>query len=88
MYQEKIFSRKNSYFRSRVIRSSLRVNTLQKKLKEYSNRGDIKAITCKLELAAKEGKLADKNVLLDHLKAISKNFHVEGTHTQVKDNIS
>ena len=27
----------------------------------------MKAITCKLELAAKEGKPADKNVLLDHL---------------------
>ena len=38
----------------------------------------MKAITCKLELAAKEGKPADKNVLLDHLKAISKNFHVKG----------
>ena len=65
------------FSRSRVI--SLRVNTLQKKLNEYSNRGDIKAITWKLELAAKECKLADKDVLLDHLKTISKNFHVKGT---------
>ena len=69
---------KQFFSRSRVISLNLRVNTSQKKLKVYSNRGDIKAITCKLEFAAKEGKLADKNVLLDHLEAISINFHVKG----------
>ena len=47
------------------------------KLKEFSQKGDLKAISYKLEKAGQQGMFSDKQVLRDMLECVANNVHAK-----------
>ena len=58
------------------------MRSVTEKLKEFSRRGDLKAISYKLEKAGQQGMFSDKQVLRDMLECIANNFHVKGSQSK------
>ena len=69
--ESKVFFLKNENLRMR-----LQVRSQQEKLKEFAQRGSLKAVCFHLNKAANEGKLKDKTVLTSFLETVGHNLHV------------
>jgi len=54
----------------------LRMRGVTEKLKEFSQKGDLKAISYKLE-AGQQGMFSDKQVLRDMLECVANNVHAK-----------
>ena len=67
------------FLKAENLRLKLRIRTAKEKLKEFSRRGDLKAISYKLEKAGEAGMFNDKQVLLDTLGCVANNLHVKGS---------
>lgn len=65
------------FLRAENLRLNLRMRCVKEKLKEFSQRGDLKAISYKLEKAGQQGMFSDKQVLRDMLECVANNFHVK-----------
>eukprot|EP00918_Siedleckia_nematoides_P076034 GHVU01166345.1.p2 GENE.GHVU01166345.1~~GHVU01166345.1.p2 ORF type:complete len:179 (-),score=22.45 GHVU01166345.1:77-613(-) len=65
------------FWRAQICRLKTRIRTTAEKLKEFSKRGNMKAITSKLQQAAEIGLLDDKKVFMDFLSSISDNLHLK-----------
>ena len=52
----------------------VRVRTLKESLKEYSRRGDLKAICYNLPKADQQGLLNDRTVFIDTIETVARNF--------------
>ena len=50
---------------------------VMEKLKEFSQKGDLKAISYKLEKSGQQGMFSDKQVLRDMLECVANNVHAK-----------
>jgi hypothetical protein len=66
------------FLKSKNIRLQIRKRSMREKLKEFSSRGDMKAICFNLVKAQKNGLLEDKNVFLETIESIANNVNVKG----------
>eukprot|EP00112_Aurelia_sp_Birch-Aquarium-sp1_P018573 Seg4447.5 transcript_id=Seg4447.5/GoldUCD/mRNA.D3Y31 product="hypothetical protein" protein_id=Seg4447.5/GoldUCD/D3Y31 len=64
--------------KSKTARLKIRTRTLKEKLDYFAKSGRIGSITHKLVTAVNDGKLKDKDILLDMLESIAKNLHAKG----------
>ncbi len=60
------------------MRLKIRIRTLKESLKEYSRRGDLKAIYYNLTKADQQGLLKDMTVFLDTIETVARNFQAKG----------
>ena len=65
------------FLRAENLCLKLRIRGVTEKLKAFSRRGDLKAISYKLKKAGQQGMFSDKEVLRDMLKCVAHTFHVK-----------
>ena len=66
------------FAKAKTLRQKLKLRDLKDKLREFSKRGDMKAVTNNLIKAQEKGLLNDHKVLFDTIESVARNFHVRG----------